>query len=41
MDFRYKRVYYGENGENGQGQEEQFGRAGRDTVLRVPVRDFS
>ncbi|NLV89820.1 MAG: GTPase ObgE [Tissierellia bacterium] len=36
MDFRYKRVYYGENGENGR-TKKQFGRAGRDTVLRVPV----
>ncbi len=36
MDFRYKRVYNGENGENGR-TKKQFGRAGKDTVLRVPV----
>src|SRR5690554_3877163 len=36
MDFRYKRVYNGENGENGR-TKKQYGRAGKDTVLRVPV----
>lgn len=36
MDFRYKRVYKGENGEDGR-TKKQFGKAGKDTILRVPV----
>src|SRR5690606_37962754 len=36
MDFRYKRVYNAENGENGR-TKKQFGRSGKDIVLRVPV----
>ncbi|MCK9443912.1 MAG: GTPase ObgE [Tissierellaceae bacterium] len=36
MDFRYKRVYKGENGEDGR-TKKQFGKAGKDIILRVPV----
>lgn len=36
MDFRYKRVYKGERGEDGRGKK-QFGKAGKDIVLKVPV----
>ncbi|MDO5037200.1 MAG: GTPase ObgE [Tissierellia bacterium] len=36
MDFRYKRVYKAENGENGKSRN-QFGKNGEDIVLRVPV----
>lgn len=36
MDFRYKRVYKGENGEDGRGKR-QFGKAGKDIILKVPV----
>lgn len=36
MDFRYKRVYKGENGEDGR-TKRQFGKAGNDTIIRVPV----
>ncbi|WFA09501.1 GTPase ObgE [Tissierella sp. Yu-01] len=36
MDFRYKRVYKGENGENGR-TKLQYGKNGQDIVLRVPV----
>lgn len=36
MDFRYKTVYRAENGENGRSKK-QFGRAGQDIILRVPV----
>ena len=36
MDFRYKRVYSGENGENGR-TKKQFGKAGADVIVRVPV----
>jgi GTP-binding protein len=36
MDFRYKRSYNGENGEDGRSKK-QFGKDGKDIVLRVPV----
>src|SRR5699024_1247662 len=36
MDFRYKRSYVGENGENG-GTKKQFGKTGQDIILKVPV----
>lgn len=36
MDFRYKRSYSGENGENGR-KKKQFGKDGEDIVLKVPV----
>lgn len=36
MDFRYKRSYKGENGENGKSKK-QFGKKGQDVVLKVPV----
>lgn len=36
MDFRYRRSYKGENGENG-GTKRMFGKAGEDIILKVPV----
>lgn len=36
MDFRYKRSYNGENGENGRSKN-QYGKGGQDIVLKVPV----
>ena len=36
MDFRYKRNYLGENGEDGR-TKKQFGKAGEDIIIRVPV----
>ncbi len=36
MDFRYKRIYKGNNGEKGR-QKKQFGANGEDVVLKVPV----
>ena len=36
MDFRYKRSYKAENGENGRSKR-QFGKDGEDTILKVPV----
>jgi len=36
MDFRYKRHYFGENGEDGR-TKKQFGKAGKDTIIKVPV----
>lgn len=36
MDFRYKRVYKGDNGEDGR-TKRQFGKAGEDIIIRVPV----
>ncbi len=36
MDFRYKRSYSGEPGENGRSKK-QFGKAGQDITLKVPV----
>lgn len=36
MDFRYKRSYLGENGENGR-TKKQYGKDGEDIVLKVPV----
>lgn len=36
MDFRYKRSYNGENGENGK-TKNQYGKSGQDIVLKVPV----
>lgn len=36
MDFRYKRVYNGENGEDGR-TKKQFGKSGIDTIIKVPV----
>lgn len=36
MDFRYKRSYKGENGENG-GTKRKFGKAGEDIILKVPL----
>ncbi|QEK12038.1 GTPase ObgE [Crassaminicella thermophila] len=42
MDFRYKKKYIAQNGENGRGKK-QFGKNGEDLVLKVPpgtiVRD--
>lgn len=36
MDFRYKRSYVGENGENGRSKK-QYGKDGADIILKVPV----
>lgn len=36
MDFKYKRVYKGESGENGR-KKKQYGKAGQDIVLKVPL----
>jgi len=36
MDFRYKRSYSGQNGEDGRSKK-QFGKAGEDIILKVPV----
>ncbi len=36
MDFRYKRLYNGGNGENGRSKK-QFGKDGEDIILKVPV----
>lgn len=36
MDFRYKKVYKGENGENGK-TSNMFGKDGEDIILKVPV----
>lgn len=36
MDFRYKRSYLGENGEDGRSKR-QFGKAGEDVIVKVPV----
>lgn len=36
MDFRYKRVFKAQNGENGRNKK-QYGAKGEDTVLKVPV----
>lgn len=36
MDFRYKRHYFGENGEDGR-TKKQFGKAGEDIIVKVPV----
>lgn len=36
MDFRYKRHYKAEDGENGK-TKKQYGRKGKDLILRVPV----
>lgn len=36
MDFRYKRHYQAENGEDGRGKK-QYGSDGKDLVLRVPI----
>lgn len=36
MDYRYKRIYKGNNGESGR-TKKQHGKAGEDIVLRVPV----
>lgn len=36
MDFRYKRHYQAENGEDGRGKK-QFGSDGKDLLLRVPI----
>lgn len=36
MDFRYKRSYAGQNGENGRSKK-QFGKGGEDIILKVPV----
>lgn len=35
MDFRYKRVYKGNNGENGRSKN-QFGKMGEDIIIKVP-----
>lgn len=35
MDFRYKRKYEAENGQNGM-KKQRFGRAGQDLVIKVP-----
>src|SRR5699024_1224386 len=36
MDFRYKRVYNGNNGEDGR-TKRQFGKTGEDIIVKVPV----
>lgn len=36
MDFRYKRSYKAENGENGK-TKKQYGKKGQDLILKVPV----
>ena len=36
MDFRYKRHYSGQNGEDGR-TKKQFGKAGQDIIIKVPV----
>ncbi len=36
MDFRYKRSYQGQNGEDGR-TKKQFGKAGEDIIVKVPV----
>lgn len=36
MDFRYKRSYHAENGENGR-TKKQYGKKGQDLLLKVPV----
>ncbi len=36
MDFRYKRSYKAENGENGR-TKKQYGKKGQDLILKVPV----
>lgn len=36
MDFRYKRSYVGQNGEDGRSKK-QFGKAGENIILKVPV----
>lgn len=36
MDFRYKRSYVGEHGENGKNKN-QYGKAGENIILKVPV----
>ena len=36
MDFRYKRHYKAENGENGK-TKRQFGKDGKDLILKLPV----
>ena len=36
VDFRYQRMYRARNGEHGRGSD-QFGAAGEDMLLRVPV----
>ncbi len=36
MDFRYKRHYQAENGQDGRGKK-QYGSAGKDLYLRVPI----
>ena len=36
MDFRYKRSYKGQNGEDGRSKK-QFGSKGEDIILKVPV----
>lgn len=35
MDFKYKRNYHGEDGENGR-KKKQYGKAGEDIILKVP-----
>lgn len=35
MDFKYKRIYKADNGENGR-TKKQYGKAGKDLVLKVP-----
>lgn len=36
MDFRYKRKYEAENGQNGM-KRNRFGKAGQDLVIKVPM----
>src|SRR5699024_11343866 len=36
MDFRYKRVYNGNNGEDGR-TKRQFGKTGEDIIVKVPA----
>ena len=36
MDFRYRRQYKGENGEDGR-TKKQFGKGGKDIIIKVPV----
>lgn len=36
LDFRYKRIYNGESGEDGRNKK-QYGKAGEDIILKVPL----
>ena len=36
MDFRYKRKYEAENGQNGM-KRNRFGKAGQDLIIKIPM----